>query len=119
MPLRVRTLKGCAIVTLPAEVDLANIDHLRFCARNQLWDHLPELSDVVFDLTHVSFMGSEGGALIIDTWRRGQQAGVPVRVAAPSLLHRRILQALGLDWTALFRDMHQAVSGLRLLDDAG
>ncbi|MEY9969359.1 anti-anti-sigma regulatory factor [Streptacidiphilus sp. MAP12-16] len=116
MTLRIRSLQGCTVVTLPTEVDLANIDHLRFGVRNQLWNRLPELPAVVFDLTHASFIGWEASALIIETWHRGRHAGVPIRVAAPTRLHRRILQLSGLDPAALFRDMPQAVSGMPLLD---
>ncbi|MEY9967012.1 anti-anti-sigma factor [Streptacidiphilus sp. MAP12-16] len=119
MSLHIRTLPGCVVVTLPPEVDLANIGQVTLCARDQLWDRLAELRAVVFDLTRTSFIGSEAGGLITETWHRGRQAGVPVCVAAPSPLHRRILQVLGLDRTALFRDMQQAVSGLHPMDNVG
>ncbi|MFC1413184.1 STAS domain-containing protein [Streptacidiphilus sp. N1-12] len=96
MSLRIHTIAGRAVVALPAEVDITNIEDVRAAARTQLWEPLPRLREIVFDLSGTTFLGTETAHLISDTRRRGRDHGVAVHVLAPSPLHRRVLECLGL-----------------------
>ncbi|MFC1401844.1 MULTISPECIES: STAS domain-containing protein [Streptacidiphilus] len=96
MPLRVHTSAGRAVIALPEEVDINNIEAIRVVARTQVWGALPQLREIVFDLTGTAYFGTEAVHLIRDTRRRGLDHGVCVFVVCLSPMHRRLLSSMGL-----------------------
>nr|WP_157608769.1 anti-sigma factor antagonist [Saccharomonospora glauca] len=83
------------VVTVSGEIDLST--------RGELAEHLAGALDavsppqsLVVDLGEVSFLGSAGLALLLDTQDAAVRKGVPLRVVATQRAVRRPIEAVGL-----------------------
>ncbi|WP_083940240.1 STAS domain-containing protein [Saccharomonospora saliphila] len=83
------------VVTVRGEIDLST--------RQQLERHLEEAlhtvsppHPLVVDLSEVSFLGSSGLALLLNTQKVAARRGTPLRVVATQRVVRRPVEAVGL-----------------------
>ncbi|EHR60224.1 anti-anti-sigma factor [Saccharomonospora cyanea NA-134] len=83
------------VVTVSGEIDLGT--------RDELAEHLDEAlgavsppQSLVVDLNEVTFLGSAGLALLLDTQDAAARKGVPLRVVATQRVVRRPIEAVGL-----------------------
>jgi len=90
----VRWYGTLAVVTTPAEIDVANEREVGE-QLNTLLGKQPSM--LVVDLTRTRFCDSAGIAALVSAWRRAEFLGVPFRVAAPSEPVLRVLRVLGVN----------------------
>ncbi|HEX6395013.1 MAG TPA: STAS domain-containing protein [Acidimicrobiales bacterium] len=90
-PLSVSTTDTPAgpVITVGGELDASNIDRLRSEVDSQLASRPETLK---FDLSGITFMDTSAIALLISTTK----TGVPVRILAPSVPVRTVIEMTGL-----------------------
>jgi anti-sigma B factor antagonist len=109
--LTVQTAGGITIAELTGELDVANAPALR----DQLLSLLrPDSSQLVIDLSRVSFCDASGLAVLVNTARRARLLGGFLHLAAVSPQASRVLNITGLDrHLASFPTVQAAVTGAR------
>ncbi len=83
-----------AVVTLPAEIDVANVrevDHELGVLLGM------EPGVLVADMSGTRFADSSGAAALIRAWKRARVLGVALRIAGPCPPVMRVLRMLGAD----------------------
>ena len=81
-----------AVMTMPAEIDVANEREVGEVL-NSLLGRQP--SPLVVDMSGTRFCDSAGIAALVRAWKRAQVLDVPLRVAAPAESVLRVLRVLG------------------------
>lgn len=90
----VRGQDGYTIVTISGELDIASVPVLR----EQLLGLLrPGTSQLVVDLSGVTFCDASGLAMLVGVARRADLLGGVLRLAAPTPLMSTVLRLTGLD----------------------
>jgi anti-sigma B factor antagonist len=96
-----------AVVTLPAEIDMANAD--RVGADLQAAFALG-VATVVADMTATTFCDSRGIHALVLAHQRATASGAELRLVAPSAGVLRVLALTGLDrWLAIYPSLPEAL----------
>jgi len=85
---------GTAVVTLPAEIDLANADRVNADLQAAFG---PGVTTVVADMTATTFCDSQGIGALVRAYKQAAITGAQLRVVVPSARVLRVLAILGLD----------------------
>ena len=85
---------GTAVVTLPAEIDMANADRVSADLRTAFG---PGVTTVVADMTATTFCDSLGIGALVRAYKQGAASGAELRLVVPSARVLRVLAILGLD----------------------
>jgi anti-sigma B factor antagonist len=97
-----------AVVTLPAEIDMANAD--RVSADLQAAFALG-VATVVVDMTATAFCDSRGIHALVLAHQRATAGGAELRLVVPSACVLRVLALTGLDrWLAIYPSLQQALA---------
>lgn len=83
-----------AIVTLPDEVDVSNVIHVRAVLEQALAGGTTVL---VADMTRTTFCASEGLHVLIRIHLQAAEAGAQLRLAAPARMIRRVIELTAAD----------------------
>jgi anti-anti-sigma factor len=83
-----------AVVTMPAEIDIANASRLAAELDTVI---KPGVTALVIDMTSTTFCDSQGVNVIVRTRRRAEAEGVDLQLVTASPQVLRILQVTGLD----------------------
>ncbi len=83
------------VVTVSGEIDLSTRGELAEQLDGAL-DAVSPPQSLVVDLSEVTFLGSAGLALLLDTQDAAVRKGVPLRVVATQRVVRRPIEAVGL-----------------------
>ena len=98
-----------AIVTLPAEIDMANADRVGADLRAAF---TPGITTVVADMTATTFCDSRGIRALLLAHDHATASGAGLRLVVPSAYVLRVLAVLGLDrWLAIYPSMQEALAG--------
>ena len=110
--LRSSRLNGCDVVHVSGVVDSSTVWKLR-----QVIAELPPVSQVVLDISKLSFVDSSGLGAVIGGVRRVRELGGDMRLAGPTPSIRRVLGVTGLDRIAeVHPDLASALSGFAEAD---
>ena len=85
---------GTAVVTLPAEIDMANADSVNADLQAAFG---PGVTTVVADMTATTFCDSRGIGALVRAYKQAATTGAQLRVVVPSARVLRVLAVLGLD----------------------
>jgi anti-sigma B factor antagonist len=85
---------GTAVVTLPAEIDMANADRVSADLQTAFG---PGVTTVVADMTATTFCDSRGISALVRAYKQAAASGAELRVVVPSAHMLRVLAILGLD----------------------
>ena len=85
---------GMAVVTLPAEIDMANAGRVDDDPQAAF---APGITIVVADMTATTFCDSLGIGTLVRAYKRAATSGAEFRVVVPSARVLRVLALLGLD----------------------
>ena len=85
---------GTAVVTLPAEIDMANADRVSADLQTAFG---PGVTTVVADMTTTTFCDSQGVRALVRAYKQAAASGAELRVVVPSARVLRVLAILGLD----------------------
>lgn len=98
------------VVTVSGEIDLSTRDELAEYLNRALETVSPPQSLIV-DLSEVTFLGSAGLALLLDTQDAAVRRGVPLRVVGTQRAVRRPIEAVGLsDMLPLHTTVQEALA---------
>lgn len=98
-----------AVVTLPAEIDMANADRVGADLQAAL---APEVTTVVADMTATTFCDSCGIGALVMAHKHAAASGAELRLVVPSACVLRVLAVLGLDrWLAIYPSLREALAG--------
>lgn len=101
------SIGGLPVVTPPAEIDLANADHLR----EALESAGPEDATVVVDMSANRFCDSSGISVLVRAHKRAQAAGGEIRLVMGAGTMRRVFKVTGLDRVfRIFDSLAEAVA---------
>jgi anti-sigma B factor antagonist len=96
-----------AVVTLPAEIDMANADHVFADLQAAL---APGVTTVVADMTATTFCDSRGIHALVMAHQRAAASGAELRLVVPSAYVLRVLALTGLDrWLAIYPGLQEAL----------
>jgi anti-sigma B factor antagonist len=97
-----------AVVTLPAEIDMANADHIGADLQAAL---AAGVTTVVADMTATTFCDSRGIHALVMAHQRAAASGAELRLVVPSACVLRVLVLLGLDrWLAIYPSLPEALA---------
>jgi anti-sigma B factor antagonist len=97
-----------AVVTLPAEIDMANADHIGADLQAAF---APGVTMVVADMTATTFCDSRGIQALVMAHRRAAASGAELRLVVPSACVLRVLALTGLDrWLAIYPSLPEALA---------
>ena len=96
------------VVTLPAEIDMANADR----AGDDLQAaSAPGVTIVVADMTATTFCDSRGIHALVMAHQRAAASGAELRLVVPSACVLRVLAVQGLDrWLAIYPSLPEALA---------
>lgn len=101
-----RQENGATVLTVSGEIDMASAPDLR----TNVGRHLTDGSTFVIDLSRVTFLGSAGLAVLVDTAQQCKRRGVALRIVAVERAVTRPLEATGLgEVFSLYRSVEEAV----------
>jgi anti-sigma B factor antagonist len=101
-------LRGCTVVKIRGELDIASVPGLRDELLIIL-DREP-LSLMILDLSELEFIDSSGTAVLVHTQRRARLLGCTLALVAPQPAVSRVLQICGLDhYFLIFENVSAAV----------
>ena len=96
------------VVTLPAEIDMANADRVGADLQAAF---APGITTVVADMTATTFCDSRGIHAVVMAHRRAAASGAELRLVVPSACVLRVLVLLGLDrWLAIYPSLPEALA---------
>jgi anti-sigma B factor antagonist len=97
-----------AVVTLPAEIDMANADRVVADLRAAF---APGVTIVVADMTATTFCDSRGIHALVMAHQRAGASGAELRLVVPSACVLRVLALTGLDrWLAIYPSLQEALA---------
>ena len=97
-----------AVVTLPAEIDMANADRVGADLQAAL---APGVTAVVADMTATTFCDSRGIHALVLAHQRATASGAELRLVVPSACVLRVLALTGLDrWLAIYPGLPEALA---------
>ena len=97
-----------AVVTLPAEIDMANADR---AGADLQAAFAPGVTTVVADMTATTFCDSRGIHALVLAHQRAAASGAELRLVVPSTCVLRVLGLLGLDrWLAIYPSLQEALA---------
>ena len=103
----VGSVGGLAVVTPPAETDLANAERLR----EALELAGPEDATVVVDMTANRFCDSSGLSVLIRAHKRAQAGGGEIRLVMDGATMQRVFKVTGLDRVfRIFGNLGEAIA---------
>jgi anti-anti-sigma factor len=103
----VRRERGCAIVTVAGEIDIATVTRLR----ERLFELAPS-GPMVADLDQVGFIDSAGLSALVGAAKRAAAHGGSLRVVCAQPKTRKLFRLTGLDrQIALARTLDEALAG--------
>jgi len=106
--------QGAAVVTMPAEIDLANCDQVH-AALVRAVESGPAV--VIADLTGTSYCGYAGTATLVNVHVRAAESGGRLRLAVPALQARLIRKIAGTRHSLdCYPDLTAALAGPRARD---
>ena len=106
--------RGCTVVRLRGELDIASVPELRDQLIVILDRHTPGL--MILDLAELEFIDSSGTAVLVTTQRRARLLGCTLALVAPQAAVSRVLRICGLDRYFLIFENFSAAAGLALTD---
>lgn len=96
------------VVTLPAEIDMANADRVGADLQAAF---APGVTTVVADMTATTFCDSRGIHALVMAHQRATASGAELRLVVPSACVLRLLALLGLDrWLAIYPSLQEALA---------
>lgn len=97
-----------AVVTLPAEIDMANADRVGADLQAAF---APGVTAVVADMTATTFCDSRGIHALVMAHQRATASGAQLRLVVPSAYVLRVLALTGLDrWLAIYPGLPEALA---------
>lgn len=88
----VKALGPCAVIRMPAELDVTNTDH----ARSALLAAVGAARQcLIIDMSETTFCDSSGVQALLAAYRHAAAAGTQLRLVAPAV--ERILTLVGID----------------------
>ena len=98
---------SAAVVSMPAEIDIANASRL---AAELDAAFRPGVTALVIDMTFTTFCDSQGVNVIVRTRRRAEAEGVDLRLVTASPQVLRILEVTALDTVVrVYRQLEDAI----------
>jgi anti-anti-sigma factor len=99
---------GTVVVTLPAEIDVANADRVSADLHTAFG---PGVTTVVADMTATTFCDSQGINALVRAHKHAATTGAQLRVVVPSTRVLRVLAILGLDCRlAIYSNLRDALA---------
>ena len=93
LTIEVRHGRGCAIVTVAGEIDIATVTRLR----ERLFELAPSGRPLIADLDRVGFIDSAGLSALVGAAKRAAASGGSLQVICARPRTRQLLRLTGLD----------------------